>query len=801
MAQITSGGEDRIDKATEILAASFHQDPLYTYILHDLAESKRKEYLPKLFRGVVTASVLNGGSIVEVGDWSACAVFMPPGRKPDNVHTLVQAGIASMIWNLGIAPAKRLIIEYPAAVDQAIAGVLDKEEIRAGYWYGILMCTKAGNRQKGFASSLVSYVQDLARIDGRPVWIEAPSMKTAQLYLKLGLEHAGQIVVGKGIFRLLAACIIVGFLAWQYDLAPANGRGNILVRSSALLTSQSSPVLAAKFHGGTNHPYSAKLTFPPGVAERAAMDITLSHLQSALWLWLFASILYVVIKHRLEGPDHLNNLQTAFPTVGHRNEWFSDVRTKIKSLWKTADWAAEGYIKYTKLNTPYMISTLDRGQMIVLPHGQMKMLYKLPEDRLDVFGTLQQQIQAQYTVRDQRVVRDPYHRYLIPSQITRELNTLTPKMVTEIESGFESIWGTETEWKEVPLWKACFHVVARATNVALCGAPLCNNKEYLQCLDKQSTAFFAGSTLISITPEFLRSITGFLVRLWCLYYSKKFARICGPHIEERVRETRAGVSSKMNIKYKDGLQLIIDEAISRDDSTQLATSLIADRILITNNVTLQGVTFTVQHLLLCLMSSDPSLGYIETLREECRKALDHAGGTWNLEAVRSLKLVDSAIRESMRITPFASIAMSRTVVDPQGIEIQQGSSAAVVIPWGTLLGIPIESIHYDDDIYPDARRFNPFRFVTPQPLSGEKATLAYTTSKPATTADDQFFGFGTSKNPCPGRFLAVHEVKLVLAHILLNYELQYMEWNPQLPSILSLKVPKLDATIHVRRRS
>ncbi|KAI8944445.1 hypothetical protein F4801DRAFT_594934 [Xylaria longipes] len=207
MAQITSGGEDRIDKAVEILAAFFHEDPLYTYILHDLAEPKRKAYLPKLLRGVVAACVLNGGSIIEVGDWSACAVFMPPGRKPDNVHTLVRARIASMIWNLGISSAKGIGSNipkeggspYPAAVDQVIAGVLDKEEIQAGYWYGIIMCTSAGNRQKGLASSLVSYVQDLARIDGRPMWIEAPSMKTAQLYLKLGFEHAGQIVAGKGV--------------------------------------------------------------------------------------------------------------------------------------------------------------------------------------------------------------------------------------------------------------------------------------------------------------------------------------------------------------------------------------------------------------------------------------------------------------------------------------------------------------------------------------------------------------------------------------------------------------------------
>lgn len=35
---------------------------------------------------------------------------------------------------------------------------------------------------------------------------------------------------------------------------------------------------------------------------------------------------------------------------------------------------------------------MDRGKVAVLPQGQMKTVYRLPEDRLDVFGTLQEQI-------------------------------------------------------------------------------------------------------------------------------------------------------------------------------------------------------------------------------------------------------------------------------------------------------------------------------------------------------------------------------------------------------------------------
>jgi hypothetical protein len=38
--------------------------------------------------------------------------------------------------------------------------------------------------------------------------------------------------------------------------------------------------------------------------------------------------------------------------------------------------------------------------MVILPTEQMKTIGRLPEDQLDVFGTLQEQIHVNYTVRD-----------------------------------------------------------------------------------------------------------------------------------------------------------------------------------------------------------------------------------------------------------------------------------------------------------------------------------------------------------------------------------------------------------------
>lgn len=80
-----------------------------------------------------------------------------------------------------------------------------------------------------------------------------------------------------------------------------------------------------------------------------------------------------------------------------------------------------------------------------------------------------------------------------------------------------------------------------------------------------------------------------------------------------------------------------------------------------NDISLHSTSFTVQNVILDLFSSDPSLGYVETLREEARVVLAKAGGVWTRDAVRDLKLIDSMIRESMRLNPFAICGLPRTV--------------------------------------------------------------------------------------------------------------------------------------------
>jgi len=150
------------------------------------------------------------------------------------------------------------------------------------------------------------------------------------------------------------------------------------------------------------------------------------------------------------------------------------------------------------------------------------------------------------------------------------------------------------------------------------------------------------------------------------------------------------------------------------------------------------------------------------------------------------------------------------VVHPEGIRLP-GSN--IHVPKGTMIAVPMEPIHYDENIYPKARSFNAFRFADPSnvtsivdnfaptdDLEAGKAGGSEQKGKSTATLDDAFLGFGFGRHACPGRFFALNEMKVFIAHMLLNYDVKHMKVRPKPLDTVWLKLPLHGGKIHVRRR-
>ncbi|KAI1822654.1 ent-kaurene oxidase [Xylaria intraflava] len=501
------------------------------------------------------------------------------------------------------------------------------------------------------------------------------------------------------------------------------------------------------------------------------------------------------------------------PAIGLRKQRLAWLRATLRSLTQTEVWAFQGYEQYSKKNTPFIVPSLDRGPQVIIPPRQIKKVYSLPEDILDVDNTQDQTLQTKWTVWDDVVAKERLHVHVVRNQLNRNLTNITEAIADEISWGFSRMWGMERDWTDVKIWDTCLRIVAGAANGAFCGQPLCRNPRFLDCLRDHAMSVFSGALLVSCTPWPLKNLSGIIAAMMCRYQFSRAVKICLPFVKKRLEETS---KLKADSSYdwtppNDGLQWIIEECYSsQNPAAQLDPVRVCHRVILINDVSLHTSSFTLQNFILDLMSTDPSLGYVDTLRRECVNALKQSNGVWTRDAVNNLKLVDSAIRESMRISTVGTIMLPRKVIRPHGVTLENCRDP---IPAGVDIGIPIQPIHLDEAIYPDAKSYHPFRFARPDEVrkmqasfaaDGECADQISQHASPggkqtlAASLDNAFFGFGVGKHACPGRFFALVEMKLFVAHFLLNYELEHFKTRPQPAKILWLNYPS-DASIRVRR--
>ncbi|HEV3011104.1 MAG TPA: cytochrome P450, partial [Burkholderiales bacterium] len=120
----------------------------------------------------------------------------------------------------------------------------------------------------------------------------------------------------------------------------------------------------------------------------------------------------------------------------------------------------------------------------------------------------------------------------------------------------------------------------------------------------------------------------------------------------------------------------------------------------------------------------------------------------NYEEVVALPFIDACINETMRLKPVAPIIMLQPTRDTVVADIE--------VPKGTLLMCLMRAGATDERRFPDAPAFDPGRW-----LAGASASSPKRVSMP----------FGAGPRLCPGRYLAILEMKMVMAMLLERFDI------------------------------
>ncbi|KAF8515018.1 cytochrome P450 [Hysterangium stoloniferum] len=437
--------------------------------------------------------------------------------------------------------------------------------------------------------------------------------------------------------------------------------------------------------------------------------------------------------------------------------------TDLFSSWKTAmdvtehgrDMVQMGYDKYKP--GIFRLPDLNRWQIIVCGQKYISEIARAPNDVFSFTDAVEERIFGKYLLGP-TILSNPYHSEVVREKLTRSLITIFADVKEEIMFALEDNIPLSEEWTKVVVYPAITQIVARASGRVVVGMPLCRNPEYLNLSIRHAFDVSHGRNVLSRFPGFLRGVAGRL-----LTNLPKTIRLThnhlGPMIEERQRKiTEYGPDYPD--KPNDFLSWLMDAAKGDERSP----SKLTNRVMSLNVASIHTGAMTFAHTLFHL-AAEPK--YLAPLREEVEAIVKEDG--WSKAAMSKMHKLDSFLKESQRLNSLGAMTLTRKAL--KDYTFYDGT----FIPKGAIISAASGAIHMDDEIYPDARVFNGFRFSEMREKDGQGTRDGFVSTSP------DYMSFGHGKHACPGRFFLGNELKLILAHIVLNYDVK-MEKEGVLPT-------------------
>jgi cytochrome P450 len=310
-------------------------------------------------------------------------------------------------------------------------------------------------------------------------------------------------------------------------------------------------------------------------------------------------------------------------------------------------------------------------------------------------------------------VDDQFPIQTIHKHLARNLVGLIPGVQEEIHGAIDATFGKDTEnWKTLNLWEAWLGIVPRVTNRIIVGAPLCQNQEFLNSLVAFADDVVRNSFLLDMFPHIFKPVVAPFLVLSNWWHWRKSYRHSKPVIEQRIHDM-ARKASGVDPAYEDWqppedmITWLIRKANADGRGAELNAEMLSKNTLAIEFAAIHTTVMTGFNLLLDLLSSDPSLNYLDTIREETSRVLAEENGAWTKTGLARLHRTDSAIKESMRFSHFARALTHRKVVAPEGVtNTAEGWHA----PYGAFLMLDLAGTHRDPALYPEPDQYDAWRF-------------------------------------------------------------------------------------------
>ncbi|KAF9445594.1 cytochrome P450 [Macrolepiota fuliginosa MF-IS2] len=431
------------------------------------------------------------------------------------------------------------------------------------------------------------------------------------------------------------------------------------------------------------------------------------------------------------------------PPVGYSNPILSFIDVYRYHL-DSVGFVQKGYEKFK--NQAFKVPAPRRWVVYLNGSKYLEELRKIPEDVLssrEIILLISPKATQAGLFLGPNFAQNHYHMDIIRHQMTRKVPDFFPELLEEVRESFQKFIPLENDWKAHNPNKAILNIIAQSMTRVSLGMPHCRDDELIGTGLALSSHLHFSSLFVAAFPEFLQPyIVPFLPGL--LRNKRKWLKMLTPIIEERKRLIQEGVEDHMDV-----LSWLMDEA----KGPEIASENLAFRILLINHASFSTTTLITVHILYHMASE---LHYLPSLRQEMEEAIAEEG--WTKNAMDKMHKLDSFIKETMRMRPISAGLVGHKAV--QDYTFSDGT----FIPKNTVLVAPVAAVQYDEANYPNAHEFQGFRFVDQKGDGDESSRRSFV----SLTSD--YFPFGHGNHACPGRFFAASSMKLVLTHLLINYD-------------------------------
>jgi cytochrome P450 len=318
---------------------------------------------------------------------------------------------------------------------------------------------------------------------------------------------------------------------------------------------------------------------------------------------------------------------------------------------------------------------------------------------------------------------------------------------------------SSSEWTETTIHDKLLRIVAKSTGRIFIGPECCRDETYIE----GSTNFIAdmakAAAEINKIPWLLRPFKAPRLPMTKLVRGRmqKFADILEPVIRKRKQD--AAEQGDDYQKPDDMTQWMIESVDKIGDKE------VMDIALEQAGISFSAVNSTTQHTSLAFftLAANPELGPM--FLEEINECLAESGGEWTNHALQNMKKLDSFLKEVGRFEPFTAYSFARKFMKPVTL------SNGMHLPKNTVIEIDWYGISRDEEIYPDADKFDALRHYNLRKDAGKQADLMHQFVNISPTHLTWNYG----RRACPGRFFAANIMKLMFANLLLRYEVRNAE--------------------------